>query len=172
MSENKEKIIGFRIHEEDEVRLKKDLHRHEATRKEWLTKNLLISESVHQLSIKENEKWIRVPAGEYETLISSSPDHGEYIFRRILQHCISQEIEITFENLFNEIRLFMKMNGMELKKEEDEVMNILHMTHNIGINYSKFCLDMLNKVVKHTKEFSMVESNIHESWLEIKLKKS
>ena len=65
-----------------------------------------------------------------------------------------------------------KMNGMELKKEEDEVMNILHVTHNIGINYSKFCLDMLNKVVKHTKEFSMVESNIHESWLEIKLKKS
>ena len=169
MSKNKEKVIGFRIQEKDEARLKKDLHRQETTRKEWLNNNLIISESVHELSIKENEKWIRLPASEYDTLISNSLNHEEYIFRRILQHCTSQGIEITFENLFNEIKLFMKMNSMVLKKEDIEGINTIGITHNIGVNYSKFCFEMIKKMVKHTKQYSIFESNVQKYWLEIKL---
>jgi len=167
-----EKIIGFRIRKDDEVRLKKDLHRLEVTRKEWLNKNLTISESINELSVKQNEKWISIPASEYEALIINSPEHGHIIYQRILQHCMSQGIEISFENLFQEIKIFMKMNDMELKKIENNDVKILQMTHGIGINYSKFCSTMLKDMIEKTNEFVILEETIEELELEIKLKSS
>jgi len=172
MSETKEKVIGFRIPENDEKRLKKDLHRQETTRKEWLDKYLTISESIHELSVKQNEKWIRVPASEYEALIKNSPEHGHVIYQRIFQHCMSQGIEITFENLFQEIKVFMKMNDMELKKTENKDVKTLQMNHGIGINYSKFCLTMLKDMIEKTNEFVIIEETLEEFGLEIKLKNS
>ena len=74
-----DKVVGFRVPKNDEKRLKRDLLRQESTRKEWLDKYLTISEGMDELSVKQNEKWLRVPALEYEALIKNSPNHYELV---------------------------------------------------------------------------------------------
>jgi len=166
-----DKVVGFRVPKNDEKRLKRDLLRQESTRKEWLDKYLTISEGMEELSVKQNEKWLRVPALEYEALIKNSPNHYEVIYQRILQHVISDGSVINFDNLFREIKIFMKMNQMDFVRFDDDGLETIHMEHGVGIKYSNFCINLIKKMIDNTTQYKLHHYDVKEFSLTIKIKK-
>ena len=166
-----DKVVGFRVPKNDEKRLKMDLVRQEATRKEWLDKILTISEGMDELSVKQNEKWLRVPALEYEALIKNSPNHYDVIYQRILQHVISDGSVINFDNLFREIKIFMKMNQMDFVRFDDGGLETIHMEHGVGIKYSNFCINLITKMIDNTTQYKLHHYDVKEFSLTIKIEK-
>jgi hypothetical protein len=166
-----DKVVGFRVPKNDEKRLKMDLARQELKRKEWLDKYLTISEGMDELSVKQNEKWLRVPALEYESLLVNSPHHYNIIYQRILQHVISDGNTITFDNLFREIRIFMKMNQMDFVRFDDDGLETIHMEHGVGINYSNFCINIITKMIDNTTQYKLHHYDVKEFSLTIKIEK-
>ena len=166
-----DKVVGFRVPKNDEKRLKRDLLRQESTRKEWLDKYITISEGMDELSVKQNEKWLRVPALEYEALIKNSPNHYEVIFQWILQHVISDGSVINFDNLFREIKIFMKMNQMDFVRFNDDGLETIHMEHGVGIKYSNFCINLITKMIDNTTQYKLHHYDVKEFSLTIKIEK-
>ena len=166
-----DKVVGFRVPKNDEKRLKRDLLRQESTRKEWLDKYLTISEGMDKLSVKQNEKWVRVPALEYEALITNSPNHYDVIYQRILQHVISNSSAVTFDNLFKEIKIFMELNQMELVRFDDDGLETIHMNHGIGNNYSTFGVNLITKMIDNTTQYKLHHYDVKEFSLTIKIEK-
>ena len=166
-----EKIIGFRMPKKDESRLKRDLYYQNISKKEWLGTQLTIRESIEDLSVVNNERWLRVPASEYEQLHGTDPVHHDFIYARIFEHCLSESIPITFDNLMNDVMSFCKMNEIQITRFDDEGREIIHIKHNIGKNYSQFLGNMISKMVICTNEYSLSNVDVHDTNLTIKISK-
>lgn len=166
-----EKIVGFRVPKEDESRLKKDLYYRDITKKEWLAKQLTINENIAELSNKKNERWLRVPASEYEHFHGMDPGHHNIIYDRIYQHCFDEGVSITFDNLMQDVNLFFKMNDIQITRFDDNDIEIIHIDHDIGKHYSKFLKNMILKMIKSTSEYTLSNVEVHDTKLTIKILK-
>ena len=167
-----EKIVGFRVPKEDENRLKRDLFYQNISKKEWLGTQLTIRESIEKLSVVNNERWLRVPASEYEHFHGTDPVHHDLIYQRIFEHCLAKGLPITFDNLLHDVKSFFKMNDIQFTRFDDDCIEIIHIDHDIGIHYSNFLGDMISKMVICTNEYSLSNVDVHDTKLTIKISKN
>ena len=166
-----DKVEGFRVSDEVSKKLKQDLFRTDKTKKEWLENRVEQLENLHKVKNKPDEKWTMVPNSELEHLHSGYPDHFEFIHQRILEHCLQQKLEITFDNLLLDCIYFYNYNNMKYLRYTDEELEVLVIEHNVGISYSKFTTKLLTKFLNVTNDYKFISSQTHENKNIIKYKK-
>ena len=168
---NEDKVEGFRVSGEVSKKLKQDLFRTDKTKKEWLENRVEQLENLHKVKNKPDEKWTMVPNSELEHLHSGYPDHFEFIHQRILEHCLQQKLEITFDNLLLDCIYFYNYNIMKYNRYTDDGLIVLEIEHDVGLSYSEFTNKLIKKFIKKTKQYSLKTSHIGENIIIFKLKK-
>ena len=166
-----EKIEGFRVSDEVSKKLKKDLFRTGKSKKDWLSDRVDDLQFLDKTRNKPNEKWTLVPNSELEHLHSGYPDHFEFIHQRILEHCLQQNLEITFDNLLTDCTNFYNFNNMKYVRYQDENLEVLVIEHSVGISYSKFTSKLIKKFLSITNEYKFVSSQPGENKIIIKFSK-
>ena len=166
-----EKIEGFRVSDEVSKNLKKDLFRSGKTKKEWLSEKIEKQNYLDKTRNKPDEKWTLVPNSELEHLHSGFPLHYHFIHERILEHCLKQDLEITFDNLLLDCTNFYNFNNMKYFRYTDENLEVLVIEHNVGISYSNFTSKLIKKFLSITNEYKFVSSQPGENKIIIKFSK-
>ena len=166
-----EKIEGFRVSDEVSKKLKQDLLRTEKTKKEWLADKIDQLENLNKVKNKSDEKWTMVPNSELEHLHSGYPDHFLFIHQRILEHCLQQNLEITFDNLLMDCMYFYNFNDMKYLRYQDEDLEVLVIEHNVGISYSHFTSKLICYFLEYTTQYDLVSTQPSENKVIIKFQK-
>ena len=134
----KDKVEGFKATEKVRNELRKDLFRTGKTKKDWLADSVDKLDNLHKVRNKPDEKWVAIPASELEHLHSGYPEHYHFIYDRILEHCVQQNLEITFDNLLLDCIYFYNYNIMKYDRYTDDGLIVLEIEHDVGISYSEF----------------------------------
>ena len=167
-----DKVEGFRVSGEVSKKLKQDLFRTDKTKKEWLADRVEELQFLDKTRNKPNEKWTLVPNSELEHLHSGYPDHFEFIHQRILEHCLQQNLEITFDNLLTDCTNFYNFNNMKYLRYTDDGLVVLVIEHDVGISYSEFTIKLLRKFLDVTNDYNFISSQTHENKIIIKFQKA
>ena len=167
----KDKVEGFKATEKVRNELRKDLFRTGKTKKDWLADSVDKLDNLHKVRNKPDEKWVAIPASELEHLHSGYPEHYHFIYDRILEHCVQQNLEITFDNLLLDCIYFYNYNIMKYNRYTDDGLIVLEIEHDVGLSYSEFTNKLIKKFIKKTKQYSLKTSHIGESTIIFKLKK-
>ena len=167
-----DKVEGFRVSDEVSKKLKQDLFRTDKTKKEWLENRVEQLENLHKVKNKPDEKWTMVPNSELEHLHSGYPDHFEFIHQRILEHCLQQKLEITFDNLLLDCIYFYNYNNMKYLRYNDDDLEVLVIEHNVGMSYSEFTNKLLCKFLDVTDQYDLVSTQTSENKFIIKFQKA
>ena len=159
-NKNKNKIIGFRADTITNNRLDKHTFDHNITKNDWLENNLKKDESQALLENNLDEKWVKIPASEYDHLIVNPKKHSKFICDRIVAHVESQGKELTFDNLWFETQTFQKLNDIEFTRINEGKSEVIFCKHDMGMNTSRFmcylALDMVNITPNYKTESKMI----------------
>ena len=166
-----DKVEGFRVSDEMSKELKKQLFQTGQTKKDFLSEKVDAEKFLEKTRNKAGEKWTLVPNSELEHLHSGYPDHFDFIHQRILEHCIQQDLEITFDNLLLDCLYFYNFNNMKYFRYQDEDIEVLVIEHNVGISYSNFTEKLLKKFLAITTQYNFVSSQPSESKIIFKFQK-
>ena len=166
-----DKVEGFRVSDEMSKELKKHLFQTGQTKKEFLSEKVDAERFLEKTRNKIGEKWTLVPNSELEHLHSGYPDHFDFIHQRILEHCMQQNLEVTFDNLLLDCLYFYNFNNMRHFRYQDEFLEILVVEHDVGISYSNFTDKLLKKFLDITTQYNFVSSVPSESKLIFKFQK-
>ena len=172
MSINKKegKIIGFRSDVTTEKKLDKLTFDYNITKKDWLENNLEKCEDQALLENKIGEKWIKIPASEYDHLIVDPEIHSGFVCDRIVTHIGSQGKELTFDNLWFEFQTFQKLNDIECTKIKEGKSDVIFCNHNMGMNTSLFLCYLVLDMVNITPNYQFESKMITEKTFMIKIK--
>ena len=169
-NKNKDKIIGFR----DDVSINKILDKHtfdhNITKKDWLKNNLEKDENQALLENKQDEKWVKIPASEYNHLIVNPEKHSGFACDRIVAHVGSQGKELTFDNLWFEIQTFQKLNDIECTRIKEGKSEVIFCKHDMGMNTSLFLCYLVLDMVNITPNYQFESKMITEKTFMIKIK--
>ena len=166
-----DKITGFKITDEMSKNLKKEIFRSGKTKKNWLADRVEDLQFLDKTRNKPNEKWTLVPNSELEHLHSGYPDHFEFIHQRILEHCLQQNLEITFDNLLTDCTNFYNFNNMKYVRYTDDDIEVLVIEHDVGQSYSNFTSKLLCKFLDVTTQYDLVSTQPSENKIIIKFQK-
>jgi len=166
----KDKIIGFRADVSTDKRLDKYIFDHNITKKDWLENNLKKDENQALLENKIGEKWIKIPASEYNYLIVDPAKHSGFICDRIVAHVGSQGKELTFDNLWFETQTFQKLNDIEVTRINEGKSEVIFCQHDMGMNTSIFLCYLALDMVNITPNYQFESKMITEKTFMIKIK--
>ncbi len=117
----KNKVIGIKADPETIIKFDKI---QKDSNKDWLEDKIKHETEKEKISIpdmEKPEKFITIPASEYEQLIKNAGPvkHGSYIFDRVVRRAkVCDEIP-TFDVLFSQLEAFWNMNSLILTKRKD-----------------------------------------------------
>ena len=168
----KDKVEGFKATEKVRNELRKDLFRTGKTKKDWLADSVDKLDNLHKVRNKPDEKWVAIPASELEHLHSGYPEHYHFIYDRILEHCVQQNLEITFDNLLLDCIYFYNYNNMKYLRYNDDDLEVLVIEHNVGMSYSEFTNKLLCKFLDVTDQYDLVSTQTSENKFIIKFQKA
>jgi len=166
----KDKIIGSRANVITEKILGKHTFNYNITKKDWLENNLEKGENQTLIENKKGEKWIKIPASEYNYLIDDPEKHSGFICDRIVAHVRSQGKELTFDNLWFETQTFQKLNDMEVTRFNEGKSEVIFCKHDMGMNTSLFLCYLALDMVNLTPNYQFESKTITEKTFMIKIK--
>ena len=114
-----DKVEGFKIEDKVGKKLKKEIFQSGKTKKDWLTSQVDGLDNLRKVRNEPDERWVAIPASELDDLHSNYPTHYNFIYDRILEHCLQQNLEVTFDNLLLDCLYFFNYNNMEYFRNKD-----------------------------------------------------
>ena len=166
-----DKVEGFKIEDKVGKKLKKEIFQSGKTKKDWLTSQVDGLDNLRKVRNEPDERWVAIPARELDDLHSNYPTHYNFIYDRILEHCLQQNLEVTFDNLLLDCLYFFNYNIMEYFRNKDGKFEVLIINHGVGISYSKFLDKLIRKFLNKTKQYDFESSHVSENTISLKLKK-
>ena len=172
MSDDDEKIVGFRSLASNHIRLNEHVEKKKITKRKWFESSLEQSENQRMLENKEDERWVRIPASEYNQLMLEPQLHAVFICDRIIEHVRAQGKEISFDNLFFETQTWQKMNNCNIVRyDDDDDEEVIHSDHGMGKNISEFIAGLINDMIFKTEEYYLLSQVITTNNLTLKIKR-
>ena len=168
----KRKTIGIKSNEDVDKRLNKHTFEYNISKKDWLESNLQHDESQAKLEIEIGEKWVKIPSSAYNTLLVNPESHASFIADRIEQHTINSKMEINFDTLFNEVKIFQKLNDIECIMVDEGKNQVIFCKHDMGNNCSRFFCNLILEIIKRTTKYTVVSNIVTERTFNIVVCKS
>jgi len=172
VSDNDEKIVGFRSLASNHVRLNEHVEKKKITKRKWFETNLEQSEIQGMLETDDEERWVKIPASEYNHLLSDPELNAVFICNRIVDHVESQGKVVNFDNLFFETQTWHKMNNCNIVRYDDEEEEeVIHSDHRMGKNTSKFLAELIINMIIKTNEHDLLSQVITSNNFTLKISK-
>lgn len=173
MKHTDEKITSFRTTESTERKLKKDLYRHNMTKKEWLDEKIRKIEHQAEISLNESEKFITIPVSAYSELLKESrSDHASFISQRIRSHVGKTDFDSTFEDILN----FCILNNLNITRIKFDVFEkddheLIYLNHNIGDEFSSILCRLITDLLSYDKHYFIVSTNHDPTMIQFRIGK-
>jgi hypothetical protein len=167
----RDKVEGFKVSDHVSKKLRTELYRTEKTKKDWLTEKVDALDNLRKVRNEVNERWVTIPASELDDLHATAPKHYNFIYQRILEHCLQQKLEVTFDNLILDIIWFCNYNDMNHIRFQDGELEVLHIEHETGLDYSKFISKVICKMINVTHQYDLKNTQVNKNSITIKFQK-
>ena len=168
----KDKVISFRTDEAHQKKLNSVVYHKNLNKKKWLEDVITTSEAETLLSLNKQEKWVKIPAGEYsQLLVTSWKKHAKYICDRIEEHVKTKGTGISFDALFFETKVFHAMNRIKMVRYDEGGFEVIYITNNIGNGWAKFETQLIVEMLERTTQYELVSKTIDKEQIIIKIKK-
>ena len=169
----KDKVISFGTDEAHQKKLNSVVYHKNLNKKEWIEDRITTSEAETLLSLNGQEKWVRIPAGEYSMLLESQWEkHARYICDRIEEHVRSKGTDITFDTLFFETKVFHAMNKIKIVRFDEDGFEVIHITNGIGNGWAKFETQLVVDMLERTSEYDLISKTVDEEMITVRIRKS
>lgn len=166
------KVIGFKSDKDSSDKLNSYVIKKQITKKEWFEGHLNRDILQSKLELNVREKFVTIPASEYAELLANNPqNHSKIICDRIVDHILSQDVEITFDNLWSETKIFQQMNSIECSRKIEGDIEVIHCNHQMGMNVSIFLVYLAIEMLQITKESTFVSKIVLSNNFILKIKK-
>ena len=171
MSNDDEKIVGFRSLASNQVRLNEHVEKKKITKRKWFENNLEQTEIQRMLEKDNTERWVRIPASFFDHLLSNPDLNAVFICDRVIAHIESLGKKINFDNLYLEAQMWHKMSNCNIVRYKDGDEEVIHSEHGMGKNVSEFLAVLINNMIFKTDDYDLLSQVITTDNFTLKIKR-